>query len=67
MIEMNVRRCHGQVVTVVECLCQSLGQFPRSMAVDMDQRHDAGLPAGGLNHGFADAGARQVSDRLGFS
>ena len=64
MVEMGVHRGERQLVMVVEGVGQPLGELPRVVVVDIDQRgHAIALLVERLGR-LPDAGAGEVADRL---
>jgi hypothetical protein len=64
MIEVNVERRLCQIMTVMGCLHEPLGQIARCMVVDEDKRTHALATLARLLRGLQDSGARKVPDRL---
>ncbi len=65
LIEMDVERGERELMVCVIGVGQPLGELPRRMVVDIDQRRDARVLLLGALGGVANAGAGEVADRLG--
>src|SRR5579871_6142004 len=63
-VDMNVKRCLCEIVMLMKVTGQALGQFPRSVIIDVAQRRDAMTIAGRLRTDLVETASQQIAKRF---